>query len=491
MEKSLQEKINNLGLNCREFSVNEITELSQDAEKKHVRKFLNEREYIVPELEQLFLVRTTDVFPQNSVIVPVSSSARTSPYDFKDEEIILDRLTKEVCEKYGISGVNSRKELQKIKTETNQEIILKIIEESRQKAVNEYGVRYKSIRDTVHFTMNALVADNNGGSWKDMPFVFIEPYKHHQGEFDNIGSYDSWKTGNFRLKQPTLLVNFDNLENLIEIAKNNSSVLNTLKNCEIMLTDSNENVKLDEFVRAVIHEKGAPAYFCKSMTSTASNSREHSVGADGLHQTLSKLAEQESTDEKEVTFNELHANSMFEDYENKAMTCQMYNNLLMFSKFVAKKLNNPELLTKLEQFDMPRNKEALTEFCSAYYEKVNIEYEEYMLSTEGLETLPEGHKETVDAFNSKIKKISNSLRTINKVKPRAMALQVKDIFIDEIEQTMKPFLMNMPAEQLKEYIAEFNKNIERICEAVFGKSIVFKKDKTNEKTFVTGENQLE
>lgn len=450
--------LKNLELSCREFSKDEITYLSEAAKNMHLRKYLNEERHIVPELEQLFLVRATDVFPQDSVIIPVSKSSKTSKYEYDDESIIKDRITKKVCEKYGVTGVNTRYDFRRRIHDLDEKLWEKIFDESRNIAFNEFGVCFKEFRDTVHFAMNAMVSDNGDGSWKNKPFVFMEPYHLHQGEFDNIGSYDSWKTGNFELRKPILLVGTESMKNLIEIAEKDNSVLKTLKNCEIMMTDLHENVKLEDFVRAVLHEKGAPAYYCKSSTSYAVDDDGLSVQADGLQNLLEKLAEKESTEEREVTSNQLHSLSKFGAYEEAQKHCQIYSDFLIFAKFIAQKLNNNELLESLKQFELPKTRDEFMEYCVKQQETM---YERFKNFSSG-------------NFDSKV-----------------FGTKIKSTFIKEIEKLLKPYLINMDYDQLREYTSEFNKSFMKSCEAVYGKSIVFKKGKVNEKTLENGEKQPE
>ena len=234
-----------------------------------------------PSIDDLYLIRATDIFPEDSTMKPISNSLRmasfTTPY-------FIDRVLTQEAAKLGIKQKNGkpvtcRTDLNNV--ELSQELIDylnnldlgqdfeghrthptdRLIASVKHKAISKFELPLRSTRETVHFTMNSRVSSHSGGNWENLPFIFIEPYKPHHGTFRSVGGFDSWKKGDVHLESPTLLTRPETLEQLIELSKTNPGIKSTLKDCKVVLMNT-EQTHDSHYVNAILHEQGAPAYVC-------------------------------------------------------------------------------------------------------------------------------------------------------------------------------------------------------------------------------------
>ena len=63
-----------------------------------------------------------------------------------------------------------------------------------------------SHRNTVHFALNGPVGDHAMGSWKDCPYVIIEPAKHHIDQLRTIAGPDSYTRGSVALSDEAVIM---------------------------------------------------------------------------------------------------------------------------------------------------------------------------------------------------------------------------------------------------------------------------------------------
>ena len=65
---------------------------------------------------------------------------------------------------------------------------------------------------------------------------------------------------NFPLKKPTILIISNQILNVLNLAKQDERVMNTLKNAEIVIMDINENTTATHYTRAILSQKCCPSY---------------------------------------------------------------------------------------------------------------------------------------------------------------------------------------------------------------------------------------
>lgn len=197
-------------------------------------------------LDDLYLVRASDVFNVGHVMTTPKDGQVLSHMDFNFKA--SDRARKEV----GLSENYSPSEYREKKPE------IKKIEESITPYLRQY-------RSTKHFTVNTLVSDNSGGSWANMPYIFIDPMKPHLKDksLASIAPHDTFFRGDVKLVSPTLIIQQKHLAELIN--QNNPAIVETLMRTEIIVLDDNckEYGSPSDHVAYVLRElKEAPYYHC-------------------------------------------------------------------------------------------------------------------------------------------------------------------------------------------------------------------------------------
>lgn len=103
-------------------------------------------------IDDCFLVRTTDIFPVDKVI---QTPRHANAYDFASSSIFGNYLSTELQEKYPPYSKQFLTELRK------------------------YNVCFETLRSTIHFSLNGVVGNHSNGDFSNRPFVIIEPLKYH------------------------------------------------------------------------------------------------------------------------------------------------------------------------------------------------------------------------------------------------------------------------------------------------------------------------
>lgn len=228
----------------------------------------NATEFAEPTIDNLMLVRATDIFPTNNTIEsPYNSSGCGQYLKITNDEINYKCLYQAVHDILGaeVADGKSYQQLvdvqQQVIADGRGEEILNLYDRYQ----GEYKINYKLSRADIHFAINTRVAEVGGGNaWDSMALTIIEPYKHHHGEFENLYAVDSFKNGNLELKQPTLMIDEVALKKLLEQSKTNEGIKATLKNSEIVIINPNTEVGREIYVQAYLLERGLPAYRCSN-----------------------------------------------------------------------------------------------------------------------------------------------------------------------------------------------------------------------------------
>lgn len=392
-DEEMYEKFNGLailqgkasGLNVRKMEPHEAKRLSDKVDNRYKMQQAQGEEYTDrPAMDQLMLVRITDVFPTNNKITTASNSNATLRYRLDGnvdtpnnwlwhndrEEIAID-----YAKAHNIEGINSFNQLREYLEINNPQEWDEVSQDIEQRIKENYSIRYKMKRDSIHFTMNCLVTANDGGDWSNMPFIIMEPYAEHVGKgedvsnpnnFENVGGFDSWTKGSdFELKKPTILIRETELITLMKKAKTDERIMATLQNSEIVIMETNQQVKDYHYVRALLEEKGCPAYYCSDKYIKAFNGATINPGMS--------LTLLEEGDRLGIKSGVLHSNHVSYFDENRQNGLSMRESLYKFMKYIAKYVNIQE--NELQQFS-DYNKEAeinrMEEFIVAKIQEANL-----------------------------------------------------------------------------------------------------------------------
>lgn len=149
--------------------VNNYEYLIEEREKQVVN---SDKKYTV---DDIILVRTTDIFPKNREIKPLISGSMISKRCFEDLESVLKRMNK-------------------------QEISYELSEQLEFDAL-EY-------RDTVHFTENGLVQSHMQGNFQNRSFIILEPLNEQIGKsnFRLFAGQDTFIKGNMTLSEKAIIM---------------------------------------------------------------------------------------------------------------------------------------------------------------------------------------------------------------------------------------------------------------------------------------------
>ncbi|MBQ9792953.1 MAG: hypothetical protein IJW32_04350 [Clostridia bacterium] len=197
-------------------------------------------------LEDLYMVRATDVFSIGHTMTTPKDGQVLSHMDFNYKAFEAAKKAVGLPEKYTPQEYTAKQpEIKKI-----------------EDSITPYLRQYRS---TKHFTVNTLVSDNSGGSWANMPYIYIEPMQPHLEDktLASIAPHDTFFRGDVTLTQPTLIIQQQHLAELLN--QNNPQILETLLSAEIIILDDNckEHGSPSEHVAYVLREmKGAPYYHC-------------------------------------------------------------------------------------------------------------------------------------------------------------------------------------------------------------------------------------
>lgn len=197
-------------------------------------------------LEDLYLVRATDVFNVGNVLTTPKDGQVLSHMDFAFKASEAAKKAVGLPEDYTYEQYKSK------------EKEIKLFEDKITPYLRQY-------RSTKHFTVNTLVSDNSGGSWANMPYIFLEPMKPHLDDksLASIAPHDTFFRGDVKLEKPTLIVQQNNLMQLLN--QNNPNITQTLMETEIIVVDDNckENGSPSAHVAYVLRQmKNAPYYYC-------------------------------------------------------------------------------------------------------------------------------------------------------------------------------------------------------------------------------------
>lgn len=197
-------------------------------------------------LEDLYLVRASDVFSVGNVLTTPKDGQVLSHMDFAFKANDAAKRAVGLPEDYSYQDyVAKEAEIRKI-----------------QDSITPFLRQYRS---TKHFTVNTLVSNNSGGSWSNMPYIYLDKFKPHLEDktLASIAPHDTFFRGDVKLKSPTLIVQQKYLLELLN--QNNPQIFDTLMQTEIIVLDDNckEHGSPSDHVAYVLREmKGAPYYFC-------------------------------------------------------------------------------------------------------------------------------------------------------------------------------------------------------------------------------------
>lgn len=197
-------------------------------------------------LKDLYMVRATDVFSMGHIMTTPKDGQVLSHMDFNFKANEAAKKAVGLPENYSYQEYMAKKsEISKI-----------------EESITPYLRQYRS---TKHFTVNTLVSDNGGGSWSNMPYIFIEPMKPHLDDksLASIAPHDTFFRGDVTLVQPTLIIQQKYLAELLK--QNNPAITQTLMDTEIIVLDDDckKYGSPSDHVAYVLREmKGAPYYHC-------------------------------------------------------------------------------------------------------------------------------------------------------------------------------------------------------------------------------------
>ena len=335
-----------LGLKIQSLSPEKAKEISDEEDENIKYKYQNSSySYTTqPTLEQIMLVRRTKVFPLNNQITTATNSNAMIGCSLGEyfEDLFQAELI-EKCKEYArnnnVEGVSNFGDAYSVFHSSPEKMTE--IYQMYNTLVKQYSIKSKMYRDTIHFTTNCLVTPNDGGNWDDLPFIILEPLSEHIGvgddknpdNFENLAGFDTWtKDKNFALKKPTILIISNQILNVLNLAKQDERVMNTLKNAEIVIMDINENTTATHYTRAILSQKGCPSYYCSNSYIRVLKSR---LDVDpGINLTLQDLAS-----ELNIKYGTLHSNHESSNIETAKLRITFYDSCYKFYKYVSKKLN--------------------------------------------------------------------------------------------------------------------------------------------------------
>lgn len=202
-------------------------------------KFREGKEDINYSIDNIMLVRTTDIYPENRIINPPSESVHLKFYgNFIIEQIKSEyeeyHATKEKIEEY----INFKKQysdeeyirqfgddseyIQKLINRKNVlekkfGTILNLSDEELKKILENLDTYYTYYRDTLHFTENGLVPSHPQGDFRYRPYIILEPLNEqiNKANFRCFSGYDTFIKGNMTLSNKAyMIVNEENYEEI-------------------------------------------------------------------------------------------------------------------------------------------------------------------------------------------------------------------------------------------------------------------------------------
>lgn len=260
-----------LTLENKQAKMQEIGENIQEEQERlrynpNATQFWGKREY---SLEDLYLVRASDVFNVGHKMTVPKDGQVLSHMDFKFKAFEAAKRAVGLGNNYTSEEYMAKKEE------------LKKVEDSITPYLRQY-------RSTKHFTVNTLVSDNSGGSWANMPYIFIDAMKPHldNKNLSSIAPHDTFFRDDVQLVNPTMLIQQQHLAELLK--QNNPAIVETLLQTELIILDNNckEFGSPSDYVAYVLTQlKEAPYYHC----------HDHGVNIssrEGVFQPLANFAKQ-------------------------------------------------------------------------------------------------------------------------------------------------------------------------------------------------------
>lgn len=278
--------------------------------------------------DQLFLVRITDVYPiENKFIAPKDGQVTAlDPMSYKvdNQQPISNEINRYQC--YALEIATKRL----LGDNYTQEEYYKNLKEIRslETKIRPLSRQYRS---TIHFTINSLVSEHDGGKW-EQPYIFLEPMKPHfnDGNLEHIAPHDNIFSNEMQLQKPTLIIQKKHLLELL--MQGDEDLLQTLLNTEIILLDDNcyEKHSRNDYVKYVLREmKHAPYYTINGKGASITEGG----GLNATAKTVYKFAK-ELADERQIPYGELHDTSKQKKFDDFQMLKYDVEDLYRFLLFV-------------------------------------------------------------------------------------------------------------------------------------------------------------
>ena len=174
-----------------------------------------DKKYDKYRLEELVLIRTTDIFPKDKIIeTPIHGNA----IDYASSTILGNAINNQLRKKY-----HSMKEL---------------LEE-----IKKYQVVYETKRTTIHFCINGLVSRHMQGNFDNKKFIIIEPLKYHIKDKSllSLRAEDTYFNDDMYLSnEAALIIKEEEYDQL----KNNEEYIKTLKQFNNIFVYKGNNEKM-------------------------------------------------------------------------------------------------------------------------------------------------------------------------------------------------------------------------------------------------------
>ena len=185
-----------------------------DCTKDEYIKDSKDKKYDEYKLEDLVLVRATDIFPKDKIITtPINGNAT----EYATSSILGEAINELLKEEY--------------------HDIDKYLSEEKK-----YHVIYETLRSTIHFCINGLVSSHSLGIFDNKPYIIIEPLKYHikDNSLLSLRAEDTYFNDNMYLSNDAFIIIREEEYNKI---KNNKEYTNTLEQFKNVFVYSGNNEK--------------------------------------------------------------------------------------------------------------------------------------------------------------------------------------------------------------------------------------------------------
>lgn len=164
-------------------------------------------------IDDCFLVRTTDIFPIDKVI---QTPRHANAYEFGSSSIFKEYLSAKIREKYPPFSEQISAELR------------------------EYNICFETLRSTIHFSLNGVVGSHAHGDFSNRPFVIIEPLKYHLDKpLITLAPADTFFDDDILLSNECILL-ID--ENFFNIYQDNPEFIEQLSNFNVCIFKGDASV---------------------------------------------------------------------------------------------------------------------------------------------------------------------------------------------------------------------------------------------------------